>query len=74
MTHMARVGEKRYAHGAFAVKLEGKRPLGRSGHKWGIILKRTLKIKWERVEWNDLAWDRDRWRAFVNKVVKLGVP
>jgi hypothetical protein len=22
-------------HGASAVKLEGKRPLGRPGHKWG---------------------------------------
>jgi hypothetical protein len=68
------VGEKRNAHGASAVKLEGKRPLGRPDHKWGIILKRTLKIEWERVEWNNLAHDRGRLRAFVNKVVKLGVP
>jgi hypothetical protein len=70
---MARVGEKRNAHGAFAVKLEGKRPLERSGHKWGILLKRTLKVEWERVEWTDLAQD-SRWRVFVSKVVKLGVP
>jgi hypothetical protein len=71
---MAHVGEKRNAHGAFAVKLEGKRPLRRHGLKWGVILKRTLKIEWERVEWNNLAQDMGRWWAFVNKVVKLGVP
>jgi len=72
--HMARVGVKRNAHGAFAMKLEGKRMRGRPGHEWGIILKRTLTIEWERVEWNDLAQDRGRWRDFVNKAVKLGIP
>jgi hypothetical protein len=58
---VAGVGEKRNAHGAFAVKHEGKRPLGRLGHKLGIILKRTLKIEWERVEWNSLVQDKGRW-------------
>jgi len=71
---MARVREKRNTHGSSAVKLEGKRPLGRPGHKWGIILKRTFKIEWERVEWNNLAQDWGKLRAFVSKVVKLGVP
>jgi hypothetical protein len=37
-------------------------------------IKRTLKVEWERVEWNNLAQDRGRWRAFVNKVVELGFP
>ena len=26
------------------------------------------------MEWIDLAQDRDRWRAHVNAVMKLGVP
>jgi hypothetical protein len=31
-----------------------------------IILKWVLKIRWEAVDWINLAWDRDRWWAVVN--------
>ena len=31
-------------------------------------------MEWERVEWNNLVQGRGRWRAFVKKVVKVGVP
>jgi len=40
----------------------------------GDKFKTTIKIEWERVEWNNLAQNRGIWRAFVNKVVKLVVP
>jgi hypothetical protein len=30
--------------------------------------------RWEGMEWNGLAQDRDRWRALVNAVRKLQVP
>lgn len=26
------------------------------------------------VEWIDMAWDRDRWRAFVGAIMDLFVP
>jgi hypothetical protein len=31
-------------------------------------------IGWGGMEWIDLAEDRDKWRVFVNKVMKLRVP
>jgi hypothetical protein len=40
------VREKINAHGSYVVKPEGKRPFGRPRHKWGIVLKRTLKVEW----------------------------
>jgi hypothetical protein len=30
------------------------------------------EIDWERVDWIQLAQDRDRWRTVVNTVMNLG--
>jgi hypothetical protein len=37
--HVARMGERRSAYRALVGKPEGRRPLGRPRHRWGIILK-----------------------------------
>jgi hypothetical protein len=56
-------------------KPEGKRPLGRSGHRWVDNIKMDLReIGWGGMDWIDLAQDRDQWRALVNTVMNLLVP
>jgi hypothetical protein len=40
-----------------------------------MILKWIFKeVGWVGMDWIDVAHDRDRWRALVNAVMKLGVP
>jgi hypothetical protein len=45
-------------HTGFLVgRPEGKRPLGRTICRWGIILKRIFK-KWDGKTWSGLIWIR----------------
>jgi hypothetical protein len=32
------------------------------------------EIRWDGMDWIDVAQDRDQWRAFVNTVMNLQVP
>ena len=32
------------------------------------------EVGWRGVDWIDLAWERDRWQAFVNVVMNFQVP
>jgi hypothetical protein len=32
------------------------------------------KVRWESVDWIDVAYDRVRWLTLVNTVMKLWVP
>jgi hypothetical protein len=56
-------------------KPEGKRPLGRPRRRWVDNVKMDLRERgWDGMDWIDLALDRDQWKHFVNKVMKLLVP
>jgi hypothetical protein len=55
-------------------KPEGKRPLGRIKCRWEDKIKMDLLEMDGRMDWIDLARDRDRRRAFVKTVMILRVP
>jgi hypothetical protein len=56
-------------------KPEGKRPLGRTKRRWEDNIKMDLReIRWDGMDWIDLAQDRDQWRALLNTVMNLRVP
>jgi hypothetical protein len=69
-------GEKRNAYGFFLVgKPDEKIPLGRRRHRWEDNIKMNFReIGWGGMDWNDLAQDRDQWRAVVNTVMNFRVP
>jgi hypothetical protein len=56
------------------VKPEGKRPLGRPGHRLGNIKMDLRETGWSGLDWIHLTEDRDQWQAFVNTVTNLQVP
>jgi hypothetical protein len=56
-------------------KPEGKRPIGRSRHRWVDNIKMDLReIGWGGMDYIELAQDRDQWKALVNTVTNLQVP
>jgi hypothetical protein len=69
------MGEKRNAYRLLVGKKEGKRPLGRSRHRWVDNIRMYLgEVGWGDVDWIRLAKDRNRWRALMNLVLNLRVP
>jgi len=73
--HVACMGEIRGIYRVLVGKPEGKRPLGRPTHRREDKIKMDLQeVGCGGTDWIDLAEDRDRWRAFVNTIMNLGVP
>jgi len=59
-------------HRVLVWKPEGKRPLGRPRHRWEDNIKMDLREVGSG-GWMELAQDRDRLRALVNKVMNVRV-
>jgi hypothetical protein len=69
------MGEGRGVYKVLVQKPEGKRPLGRSRHRWEDNTKAHLQeVGCGGMDQIELAQDRDRWQALVNAVMNLQVP
>jgi hypothetical protein len=69
------MGGRRGAHRVLVGKPEGKRPLGRSRHRWEDNNKMGLReVGCRGMDLIELAQERDGWRALVNAVMNLWFP
>jgi hypothetical protein len=69
------MGVKRGVYRVLMEKPEGKRPLGRPWRRWEDNINMCLrKVEYGVLDRIELAEDRDRWLAFVNAVMNLGIP
>jgi hypothetical protein len=69
------MGDRRGVYRVLVGKPERKRPLGRTWHRWRIILTWNFR-KWdgERMDWIGLAKDSNRLQELVNVVMNLQIP
>jgi hypothetical protein len=66
------MGWMRNAYRSLLGKPEGKRPLAKPRCRWEDNIKIYLRgIRWEDVNWINLAWDRNNWRPVVNMVMNV---
>ena len=68
------MGEGRSVHRVLVGKPEGKMPLGRPRRRWEDNIKMDLQEVGGGRDWMEMAQDRDRWRALVNRVMNLRFP
>jgi len=67
------LGEERGVYRVLVGKPEGKRPLGRSRHRW-VDNMDLQEVRGGYMDWIGLAQDRDRWRMHVSAVMNFRVP
>jgi hypothetical protein len=67
------MGKERKVYWVLVEKPEGKKPLGRPRRRWEDWIRMDLREIGCGVEWNQLAQDRDQWRALVNTAMKMRV-
>jgi hypothetical protein len=60
MGHVEHVGERIGVYRVLVGRPDGRRPLGRPSHSWGIILKWIFEKCNGGMDWIDVAEDRDR--------------
>jgi hypothetical protein len=69
------MGEKRNVYRLLVGKPEGKRPLGRTRHRWIDKIKMDLlEMGFGIVDLIGLAQDKYSWRTLVNSVLNLWAP
>jgi len=72
--HVAQVEERRGVYRVLLGKPEVKRPLGRPSCRWEDNIKLDLQeVGCGVIDWDELAQDRERWRALVSTIINLRV-
>jgi hypothetical protein len=67
--------EERNVYSILVGKSEGKRPQGKPRRRWvDNITMDLIEIRWDCMDWIDLAQDRNQERALVNTVTDFRVP
>jgi hypothetical protein len=69
------VGERRDEHRVLLRKSEGTKQLGIPRRRWENNIRMGVQgVGCGRMDLNNLALNRDKWRAVVNAVMNLRVP
>jgi hypothetical protein len=65
------MGKKRNAYRILVGKPEGKRPLGKPRCRWMDIKMVLIEKDRGGMDWTDLAYDREKWKALTITVMKV---